>query len=75
MSLKYYISPLEFQHDIWTLAKLILSSEWKPDILIALWRGGATVGVGVHEYLSFHTHRNSAFPVVCETPRWAYLRK
>ena len=54
MSLKYYISPLDFQHDIWTLAKLILSSEWKPDILIALWRGGATVGVGVHEYLSFH---------------------
>jgi hypoxanthine phosphoribosyltransferase len=54
MAEKFYINPVDFQHDIWRLAKQILESGWKPDIMIALWRGGANVGLGVHEFLSFH---------------------
>lgn len=50
---KRYISPLEYQHDQWTLAEKIFDSGWCPDIMIALWRGGAGVGVTVHEFLSF----------------------
>ncbi len=48
---KRYISPLEYQHDIWRLAANIKASGWKPDFLVGLWRGGAPVAVGVHEFL------------------------
>lgn len=35
---------------MWQLAASIRSSGWKPDILIALWRGGAPIGISVHEF-------------------------
>lgn len=47
---KHYLSANEFQRDSWRLAATIKQSGWKPDWLIALWRGGATVGVFVHEF-------------------------
>jgi len=47
---KHYISAEEYLRDIWRLAAAIRKSGWKPDILIALWRGGAPVGVSVHEF-------------------------
>jgi len=47
---KYYLSADEYLGDIWRLAAAIRKSGWKPDILIALWRGGAPVGVSVHEF-------------------------
>jgi len=31
-----------------------LDSGWVPDDLIALWRGGAPVGIAVHEFLYYH---------------------
>jgi hypoxanthine phosphoribosyltransferase len=52
-AMKCYINPIDFQHDIWKLAKQIFDKKWQPDIMIALWRGGANVGVGVYEFLSF----------------------
>jgi hypoxanthine phosphoribosyltransferase len=52
-AMKCYINPIDFQHDIWKLAKQIFDRKWQPDIMIALWRGGANVGVGVYEFLSF----------------------
>lgn len=36
--------------DIWRLAAEVRRGGWKPDVMIALWRGGAPVGVGVHEF-------------------------
>jgi len=48
---KRYLSANEFLQDSWRLAADIRRSGWRPDILIALWRGGAPVGIAVHEYL------------------------
>jgi len=48
---KHYLSANEFLRDSWQLASDVRKSGWRPDYLIALWRGGAPVGVAVHEYL------------------------
>lgn len=48
---KRYISANEYLDDTWKLASMVRNSGWRPDILIALWRGGAPVGIAVHEYL------------------------
>ena len=46
-----YIGADEFLHDIWRLAAVIRAGGWRPDRLVALWRGGAPVGAAVHEFL------------------------
>jgi len=51
---KTYLSAEEYQLDSFRLAAQILQDEWQPDDLIALWRGGAPVGVIVHEFLYYH---------------------
>ena len=48
---KRYISANEYLEDIWRLAARVRAGGWRPDIIIALWRGGAPVGIAVHEYL------------------------
>lgn len=48
---KSYLSANEFLSDVWRLAAGIVGSGWRPDLLVALWRGGAPVGVGVHEFM------------------------
>ena len=55
---KRYLSANEYLADVWRLAASVRGSGWRPDILIALWRGGAPVGVAVHEFL-----RVSGWPV------------
>ncbi len=47
---KTYLSANEFLEDAWRLAASVVASGWKPDVLVALWRGGATVGVSTHEF-------------------------
>ena len=47
---KHYLSANEYHSDTWRLAAEVRMSGWKPDILIALWRGGAPVGICVHEF-------------------------
>ena len=48
---KTYLAADEYLHDIWRLAAQIRGAEWRPDILIGLWRGGAPAAIAVHEYL------------------------
>lgn len=48
---KSYLSANEFLSDVWSLAAEIVKSGWRPDLLVALWRGGAPVGVGIHEFM------------------------
>ncbi|MBO7166931.1 MAG: hypothetical protein J6V88_05330 [Kiritimatiellae bacterium] len=50
---KQYVSPNEYQRCHWILAKKIFDSGWKPDLMLALWRGGSAVGISVHEYCNF----------------------
>ncbi len=45
-----YLTANEYQEDMWRLACAVRKSGWKPDLLIALWRGGAPVGISVHEF-------------------------
>ncbi len=49
--MKRYLTANEYLRDSWRLAERIFASGWRPDVMIALWRGGAPVGVAVHEYL------------------------
>lgn len=64
---KSYISANEYLHDTWRLAAGVRDSGWKPDMLIALWRGGAPVGVAVHEYFKVSGWNVSHIPLKCES--------
>ena len=54
MSEKHYISSDELQKDAWRLAARILRSGFRPNAIIALWRGGAPVGIAVQEFLAHY---------------------
>jgi hypoxanthine phosphoribosyltransferase len=51
---KTYLSANEYLRDSFALARMVLDSGWVPDDVIALWRGGAPVGVAVHEFFYYH---------------------
>ena len=50
---KTFVSANDYLRDSFRLARAILDSGWLPEDLIALWRGGAPVGVAVHEFLHY----------------------
>ena len=62
---KHYLGGDEYLHDMWRLAAKVKASGWKPDILIALWRGGAPVGVAMHEYFKVAGWNLQHVPVKC----------
>lgn len=54
MSQKRYLSAQGLLEDSFRLAQQILQSGFQPTFIIALWRGGAPIGIAVQEYLQFH---------------------
>ena len=62
---KHYLSADEYLRDTWRLAAAVKKSGWKPDILIALWRGGAPVGVAMHEYFKVSGWPVQHIPLKC----------
>jgi len=62
---KRYLTANEFLQDSWRLAASIVKSGWKPDILIALWRGGAPVGVALHEFFEVSGWHMDHFALKC----------
>jgi hypoxanthine phosphoribosyltransferase len=64
---KIYISANDYVRDSFRLARMILDSGWLPDDLIALWRGGAPVGVAVHEFLHYHGVRPRHRALKCQS--------
>ena len=62
---KHYLSADEYLRDTWRLAAAVRKSGWKPDILIALWRGGAPVGVALHEFFKFSGWSVQHIPLKC----------
>ena len=64
---KRYLSGDEYLRDTWRLAAQVRESGWQPDILIALWRGGAPVGVAMHEYFKVAGWNVRHIPVKCES--------
>jgi hypothetical protein len=67
MTKKIYVSANDYLHDSWRLARMILDSGWEPEDLIALWRGGAPVGVTVHEFLYYHGMRPRHRVLKCQS--------
>ncbi len=64
---KIYISANDYLRDTFRLARMVLDSGWLPDDLIALWRGGAPVGVSVHEFLYYHGLRPRHRVLKCQS--------
>ena len=65
MDKKVYLDAQEYLRDSWRLAKQVLDSGWRPDVLLALWRGGAGVGVAIHEYLKVKGLSVRHMPIKC----------
>jgi hypoxanthine phosphoribosyltransferase len=51
---KTYLTGEALLKDSFKLAQSILLSGFQPTFIVALWRGGAPIGIAVQEYLSFH---------------------
>ena len=62
---KLYLSANEYLRDSWRLAAAVRASGWRPDLLIALWRGGAPVGVAVHEFFKVSGWEVRHVPLKC----------
>ena len=65
MNGKRYLSADTFLRDSWRLAAAVKRSGWRPDVLIALWRGGAPVGVALHEYFKAVDWPMQHLPLKC----------
>ena len=64
---KKYISADEFLLDAWRLAAAVRQSGWRPDWLVALWRGGAFAGIAVHEFLQASGWAVEHLPLKCRS--------
>lgn len=51
---KVYLSAQGLLEDSFKLAQQVLKSNFEPTFIIAVWRGGAPIGIAVQEYLQFH---------------------
>ena len=67
MQEKRYLSPNEYQDDVWRLSAAIRAGGWRPDLMIALWRGGAPVGICVHEFLKVTGWNIRHIPMKCSS--------
>ena len=50
---KLFLRADEALRDSFELAKIIHESNYRPEVLLVLWRGGTPVGVAVHEFLLY----------------------
>ena len=50
---KIFISAEELLRDSFKLANLVHQSDFDPDFIIGVWRGGAPVGIAIQEYLDY----------------------
>jgi len=48
---KHYISAQQLLQDSFALAMAVFESGFQPDFIVGVWRGGAPVGIAVHELL------------------------
>lgn len=54
MNDKLFISAESLLKDSFELASKVLNSGYRPTFIIALWRGGAPIGISVQEFLAVH---------------------
>lgn len=53
MTPKEFIDPATLVAESFAFARAIYDSGYRPDVLLVLWRGGAPVGMVLHEYLVY----------------------
>ncbi|MEM1146009.1 MAG: hypoxanthine phosphoribosyltransferase, partial [Pseudomonadota bacterium] len=53
MTEKVYLDAQELLEDSFRLAAQVIRSGFRPSMMIAIWRGGAPVGVAVQELLAY----------------------
>ena len=53
MSEKLYISAQSLLEDSFWLGAKIIKSHFRPSVIVAIWRGGAPVGIAVQELLNY----------------------
>jgi len=51
---KVYLTGQGLLEDSFKLARQVLDSGFEPTFIIAVWRGGAPIGIAVQEFLHFH---------------------
>lgn len=51
---KLFITANDLLIDSYKLAKQVLDSDFRPNFIVGLWRGGTPVGIAVQEYLAYH---------------------
>jgi hypoxanthine phosphoribosyltransferase len=54
---KLFISANSLLRDSMELARLVVKSGFRPTFLVAMWRGGAPIGIAVQEVLEYHSIR------------------
>ena len=54
MADKQYLTAQNLLEDSYALARNILDSDFKPTFIVAVWRGGAPIGIAVQEFLAVH---------------------
>jgi len=52
---KIFISPDKLLRDSLELARRVVASGMRPTFLVAIWRGGAPIGITVQEVLEYHS--------------------
>src|SRR5690606_9867470 len=50
---KHYISPQQLLNDSQHLALQVLDSDFRPELIIGIWRGGTPVAIALHEVFRF----------------------
>ena len=51
---KHYITAQQLLEDSFRLALMVLKSGFRPSFIVAIWRGGVTIGMAVQELLQYH---------------------
>jgi hypoxanthine phosphoribosyltransferase len=51
--MKLFITPDQLRADSYLLAEKVIESKFRPDFMVALWRGGSTIGICIHELLKY----------------------
>jgi hypothetical protein len=54
MAEKTYLNAQDLLEDSFRLGAKILNDGFKPNFIVAIWRGGTPIGVAVQEFLAFH---------------------
>jgi hypoxanthine phosphoribosyltransferase len=52
---KLFISANSLLRDSMELARLVVKSGFRPTFVVAMWRGGAPIGIAVQEVLEYHS--------------------